>query len=129
MINIYSVKTAVKNGDIRFVKTEKGILCEDVHSGERVCVHTFEKKTVGQKFVIGIDCGGIPNYFVGLLSHKGPGNGKVFISNDVSKAWQTTDANALEDTIEHVVEALEFTPSLNRGLDNVRVLVVGYKEK
>lgn len=128
MINIYSVKTAVKNGDIQFIKTDKGILCEDVHSGERVCVHTYEKKE-NRQYVICINCGCVPMFFTGLVQKQTVGYGKIFVSNSVSSAWQTTDVMLLESMVEEINNALQERPDLNMGLGNVKIGVIDFGNK
>lgn len=130
MINIYSVKMAVKNGDIQFIKTDKGILCEDVHSGERVCVHTFDgEKKENRQYVIRIDCCCVPMFFMGLVQKQTSGQGKVFVSNSVSSAWQTTDITTLESMIEEINNALQERPDLNMGLGNVKIGVIDFGSK
>ena len=39
IVDIVDIRSAVKNGELRFVVDNGKIFCEGVHSGERVCVN------------------------------------------------------------------------------------------
>lgn len=131
MVDIVDIRSAVKNGDIRFVVNEakSKIFCEGVHSGERVCVNDslelpedtktwkiYQKDII--RFVIVMNKDGKEVYFKYICAgNQGKFDGEILFTSNLNDAAKYTTLSMVEAQIKSV----EFSLKKNPDLSNPRI--------
>ncbi len=134
MVDIVDIRSAVKNGDIRFVVDKDKIFCEGVHLGELVCVNEQviypEKKknwVLAQdansevRFVIVMDKGDEEVYFKFICAgNQGKFDGEILYTSDLQDASKYTTVNMIQAQLGSV----EFSLKKNPNLSNPRIVQI-----
>lgn len=134
MIDIVDIRSAVKNGEIRFVVENNKIFCEGIMSGERVCVNenlvipsvnVKEEWVVAKdsdspvRYVIVMDKGDGEVYFKYICAGKqGKFDGEILFTPNLNDAAKYVGHNMIEAQLESV----KFSLKKNPNLSNPRIL-------
>lgn len=138
MVDIVDIRTAVKNGEIRFVVDKDKIFCEGVQSGERVCVNDNLALLKGKevwteikseespvRYVIVLDKGDGEVYFKYICCGKqGKFDGEILYTPNIAEAAKYDS----EVMIKAQLDSVKFSLKKNQNLSNPRIRKIMKKE-
>lgn len=138
MVDIVDIRSAVRDGDIRFVVDKTKIFCEGVKSGERVCVNDNLVLPKGKevwvelkdeenpiRYVIVMDKGDGGVYFKYICcGSQGKFDGEILFTPNLVDAAKYDS----ETMIQAQLESVKFSIRKNPNLSNPRIRKVIKKE-
>ena len=125
MVDIVDIRTAVKNGEIRFVSRNGRLFCEGINSGECVCVNDnfvipdemwYEDKDNKSEvnWVIAMDKGDDRVYFKTIYAgNQGAFDGEIKTVVNLDDAAKYTTLSMIQAQLESVKFSIKKNPKLS----------------